>query len=116
MNLEQLRDKIRAFVHEREWERFHTPKNLAMALIGEAAELTEIFQWLTAEESAKVMDDAKTAEAVRDEIADVLVYLLRLGDVLNIDLESAVTEKLAKNAKKYPLEKAKGKAVKYTDL
>ncbi len=111
-----LTAKIRSFVAERDWQRFHTPKNLVMALAGEVGELTELFQWLTAEESARVLDDPRTAEKVRDELADVFVYVNRLVDVLGVDLEAAVHAKMAKNAAKYPADKAKGKAVKYTDL
>lgn len=98
----ELRDKLREFAAERDWEQFHTPKNLVMALSVEAAELTEIFQWLTPEQSASVMTDPALATAVRDEIADVLAYLLRLADILGVDVEEALTQKIAKNAVKYP--------------
>jgi NTP pyrophosphatase (non-canonical NTP hydrolase) len=115
-DLEDIRLKMRAFVDERDWARFHTPKNLAMALAGEAGELLELFQWLTPEESAKVMDDPKAAEAVRDELSDILVYVVRLGDTLGVDLAKAVRAKMAKNAAKYPADLARGKATKYTEL
>lgn len=104
------------FAAERDWEQFHTPKNLVMALTGEAGELTELFQWLTCEESATIMADPATAARVREELADVFSYLLRLADVLGVDLESALTEKVAMNAVKYPVERARSTAVKYTDL
>jgi len=116
MDIAKFQAELRAFVRERDWEKFHTPKNLAMALAGEAGELLEIFQWLTAEESASVMQDPKKALAVRDEIADVVVYCLRLSDVLKIDLSAAIKDKMKRNGEKYPAELARGKAVKYTDL
>lgn len=116
MSLEKLTEFVRHFVQERDWEQFHTPKNLVMALAGEVGELTEIFQWLTMAESQAVMQDEKKAEAIRDELADVFVYSLRLADVLGIDLDQAVRVKMQKNAAKYPVAQAKGRAVKYTDL
>ena len=94
--------RLREFATERDWERFHTPKNLAMALSAEAGELTEIFQWLTPDQSMAVMSDPRGAEHVRDEVADVFTYLLRLCDVLGIDLEAAAAAKIAKNAARYP--------------
>ncbi len=97
----ELRDALRVFARERDWSRHHTPKNLAMALIVEAAELVEQFQWLSAEESQLRQDGAKR-EAVRDELADVLIYLVELADVLEVDLITAAREKIVKNARKYP--------------
>src|SRR5215472_7871810 len=94
--------QYRQFVAERDWERFHNPKNLVMALAGEVGELTEILQWLTAEESAAAMSDENRAAQIRDELADVFAYLIRLADVLDVDLERAFTEKMVKNARKYP--------------
>ena len=109
-----LRDRLRVFAREREWDQFHTPKNLAMALIVEAAELAEHFQWLTPEESGRLAADKHGK--VRDEIADVLVYLIELADVLGIDLAAAAHDKIARNAAKYPVEKARGNARKYDEL
>lgn len=109
-SLETLRLRIREFAVARAWERFHTPKNLAMALVVEAAELQEPFQWLTAGESAAL--SAETHEAVRQEIADVLIYLTRLADVLGIDLLDAAADKLVINALKYPVDAAYGHARK----
>ncbi|HEX9033191.1 MAG TPA: nucleotide pyrophosphohydrolase [Streptosporangiaceae bacterium] len=103
MSIASLQSRLREFAAERDWEQFHTPKNLVMALTGEVGELTEIFQWLTPEESAAVLADPARATAVRDEVADVLAYLLRLADVLGVDLEQALTEKMVKNAIKYPV-------------
>lgn len=110
-----VQEKIRQFAREREWEQFHTPKNLAMALTVEAAELMEQFQWLTSEEAASIMRSPK-GECVRQEVADVAVYLLRLCDVLSIDLNAAIEHKMALNAQKYPVEKSKGHARKYDEL
>jgi NTP pyrophosphatase (non-canonical NTP hydrolase) len=107
---------LRRFVRERDWEQFHTPKNLVMALSGEVGELTELFQWLTPEQSQAVMQDPKTAPRVRDELADVVFYCLRLVDVLGVDLEAAIRAKMQKNAEKYPVALSRGKATKYDQL
>jgi NTP pyrophosphatase (non-canonical NTP hydrolase) len=113
-SLDTLRRRIREFAEARAWERYHSPKNLVMALSVEAAELVEPFQWLTPEQSQQLSADQR--EAVRQEIADVLIYLTRLADVLDIDLLDAAADKLALNARKYPVEKAHGNALKYSDL
>ncbi len=112
--LTALRDKLRVFAAERDWDQFHTPKNLAAALSVEAAELLENFQWLTAEESCAFSPTA-LAE-VRAEIADVLLYLIRISDKLGIDPIVAAHEKIAANALKYPVDKARGSAKKYSAL
>ena len=109
--LSSLRADLRRFSEAREWQQFHTPKNLAMALTGEAAELQEIFQWLTAEQSAQL--DAKQRTHAEEELADVLLYLCRLADVLNIDLAAAAQAKIKRNAEKYPAEQVRGSAAKY---
>ena len=106
----------RTFAADREWDQFHTPKNLAMALAGEAGELLEIFQWLTPTQSAQVTDTAKGKEAVEHELADVLAYGIRRPDVLGIDLPQALWAKLHLNAEKYPVAQARGHARKYSDL
>lgn len=106
----------RAFVNERKWKEFHTPKNLSMALAGEAAELMEIFQWLSAAESKSVMKNPAKAKAVRHELADVFYYLLRLADILDVDMEQAFWEKMRHNQAKYPIKLAKGNATKYNEL
>jgi len=95
-----LRDTLREFAAARGWRNYHTPKNLAMALIVEAAELVEHFQWATPEESCALPPE--TAAAVREEVADVLIYLIEMADVLNIDLIAAARDKIARNAIKYP--------------
>lgn len=99
-DLPSLRDTLREFAAARGWRDFHTPKNLAMALIVEAAELVEHFQWATPEESRRLSPEK--AAAVRDEVADVLIYLVEMADVLDIDLIAAARDKIAKNAVKYP--------------
>ena len=113
-DLQALRDSLAQFVAERDWDQFHTPKNLAMALIVEAAELVEHFQWLTPEQSAAL--PRETREEVRLEIADVLLFLLRLCDKLDIDPLAAANDKLELNAKKYPVERSRGRATKYDKL
>ena len=111
--LTSLQHQLREFARARDWEQFHTPKNLAMALSVEAAELQEIFQWLTPEQSAQ-LDDKQRAEA-EAELADVLLYLCRLADVLNIDLAKAAAAKLQRNAEKYPADLVRGKSAKYSE-
>lgn len=110
-NLNDLRDALRAFAGERDWDQFHAPKNLAMAVAIEAAELMEEFQWLTPEQSAAL--PAEKLAAVRHEMADVLLYLVRLADKLGVDLIDAAAEKIVINAEKYPAEKVRGKSDKY---
>jgi len=112
--LQALRDSLAQFVAERDWDQFHTPKNLAMALIVEAAELVEHFQWLTPEQS-RDLPAAQRAE-VELEIADVLLFLLRLCDKLQIDPVDAANRKLELNAAKYPIDKSRGRAAKYDKL
>src|SRR5271166_3869569 len=115
MTIASLQEQLREFAAERDWEQFHTPKNIVMALTAEAGELTEIFQWLTPAESSDVMSEPAEASRVREEIADVFAYLLRLTDVLGVDLEAALTEKMVHNAKKYPVETSRSTAAKHTD-
>ncbi len=112
--LEELRDELRAFAAARAWQPFHTPKNLAMALSVEAAELLELFQWKTEDES-KSLADGDRARA-REELADVLLYLVSLADALDVDLADAARDKLRLNAEKYPVEQSCGSSRKYTDL
>lgn len=112
--LDELRDAVRAFARARDWEQFHTPKNLVMAMSVEAAELVEHFQWLTAEQSESLPPE--TREEVAQEIGDVMIYLTRLADVLGIDPLQAAFDKMAINARKYPVEKARGHNTKYDKL
>jgi len=106
----ELQERLRAFARERDWEQFHSPKNLAMALIVEAAELVEHFQWLT-EAQSRALDAAKR-EQVEQEMADVFLYLVRLADQMGIDLLDAAERKIALNAQKYPADKVRGSAKK----
>jgi NTP pyrophosphatase (non-canonical NTP hydrolase) len=109
-----LRDKLRQFAEERDWNQFHSPKNLAMALSIEAAELMEHFQWISEAESQSLPIEKR--EKIREEVADVLLYLIRLADKLEIDLSAAAVEKIEVNTSKYPIQKARGNSKKYTDL
>jgi NTP pyrophosphatase (non-canonical NTP hydrolase) len=101
-DIDELIDRLRAFGDARDWGRFHTPKNLVMALSGEVGELITLFQWLTPAESAAIMSDEQTAPNVRDEIADVFIYLVRLADVLGIDLLNAAHQKMLRNETRFP--------------
>lgn len=103
MDTDSWQHRIREMSQARSWTGYHSPKNLAMALSVEVAELVEIFQWLDAAESAQAMEDPERARAVRDEVADVMTYLLRLADVLDIDLERAMSEKVAESEERYPV-------------
>lgn len=111
--LENIKVRLRQFAEERDWDQFHSPKNLSMALIAEAAELVEHFQWLT-EEQSQSLSPEKIAE-VELELADIQVYLIRMADKLNIDLLDAVNKKLELNAIKYPADKVRGSSKKYTE-
>ena len=110
----QLRDAMDQFATERDWDQFHSPKNLAMAPTVEAAELQECFQWLTEAQSREL--DEKQLAAVRDEIADVHLYLVRLAGKLDVDIEAACRAKLEKNAEKYPIDQVKGSTKKYMNF
>jgi len=112
-SLEELRLRLRDFVAERDWDKFHSPKNLAMALAVECAELVEQFQWLSEEQSAR--PDAARLARVEAELADILVYLVRIADRLDVDLLAATGRKLEENARKYPAERVRGKALKYDE-
>lgn len=113
-SMDDLRARLAAFAAARDWDQFHNPKNLAMALAGEAGELVEHFQWLTFEEAAQL--PRATRNEVALECADVLLFLLRLCDKLDIDLARAARKKLVLNAKKYPVRKSRGRATKYNRL
>jgi NTP pyrophosphatase (non-canonical NTP hydrolase) len=114
MNIEKIQKILSEFAKEREWEQFHTPKNLTMALSVESSELVEIFQWLTPEQSSNLTDKQKVL--VKEEIADIAIYLLRLCDVLDVDIEASVIDKIKINSDKYPVDLSKGNADKYTTL
>jgi len=112
--LDQLRDALRQFAAERDWDQFHSPKNLASALAVEAAELLERFQWLTEDQSRRLPPDELAK--VREEMADVLNYLVRLADKLDVNLLEAARDKIELNALKYPVDKARGSVKKYSEL
>ena len=108
MNYEKINNEIKIFVEERDWDQFHSPKNLSMALSVEASELVEIYQWQ--KEGDYKTDDVKIKDAVKDELVDIFFYLMRMCHKTNIDLEKSFYEKMEKNRKKYPIEKYKGKS------
>ncbi len=112
--MENLKRDLRRFAEERDWGQFHSPKNLAAALTVEASELLEVFQWLTEDQSYKL--SPKQMAQAREEVGDVFLYLLQLTDKLDIDMIAAARDKLATNAAKYPIDRAKGRSEKYTDL
>ncbi len=114
MNINDLKNRIRDFAEAREWDQFHSPKNLSMALSAEVAEIIEHFQWLTEEQSKNLPPD-KLAK-VETELADTFIYLIRLADKLDIDLLKAAERKISINEQKYPVDKARGNAKKYTEL
>jgi dCTP diphosphatase len=109
----QFKIQLRQFADERDWDQFHSPKNLSMALIVEAAELVEHFQWLTEEQSRSL--EKKHLDRVKEELADIQIYLIRIADKLNIDLLDVVSNKIEANVKKYPPEKVRGSSKKYTE-
>lgn len=114
--LATLKTKVLAFARERDWEQFHAPKNLSMALAAEAGELMEHFLWGTPEASRSQLRDRKLRGKVEEELADVVIYALEFANMTGIDLAAAIESKMAANAKKYPVEKARGRSVKYTEL
>jgi dCTP diphosphatase len=113
-SFESLRDALRAFAAERDWDQFHSPKNLAVSLSVEAAELLQNFQWISDEQSKTLPRDVVVR--VRDEMADVLLYLVRLADKLDVDVSEAAQTKMEVNALRYPVDKARGRSTKHTDL
>ena len=113
-DIEQLKQRLREFAAARDWEQFHSPKNLSMALSAEVAEIVEHFQWLTEEQSKNLPQDK--LDEIETQLADTLIYLIRLADKLEIDLVAAAQSKIEVNEQKYPVGKAKGNAKKYTEL
>ena len=112
----EIRERVLAFARERDWEQFHSPKNLSMALAAESGELMEHFLWAESKASGAVLNDPKKRGAIEDELADVVIYALEFANIGGIDLAKAIESKLAQNAAKYPVEKAKGRSDKYTEL
>ena len=114
MSIQHIQKLVQKFASDRDWDQFHSPKNLAMALSVEVAEVIEHFQWLTEDQSRSLPDDKR--DAIAEELADTFIYLERLADKLDVNLLAAAEEKIAANAKAYPVEKAKGNAKKYTEF
>jgi dCTP diphosphatase len=115
MDLAQIQSKLELFTSERDWDQFHSVRNLALALVGEVGELAELFQWIDDSKVSAFLDEGGR-DRLGEEIADVLFYLVRLADKAGVDLDHAVSEKLASNAVKYPVDKSRGVNTKYTDL
>lgn len=115
INAEKLLSEINTFIKERDWEQFHSVKNLTMALSVESSELMEIFQWMSEADSNVVKNDQQKMVKIQDELADIFVYLLRIADRTGVDLENAVYHKMKKNIEKYPVEKARGNSKKYNE-
>jgi len=111
--LDTLKERLRTFADERDWDQFHSPKNLSMALIAEAAELVEHFQWLTEAQSHSLPPEK--LDEVGEELADIQIYLIRIADKLGVDLLAEANKKIEKNEEKYPAEKVRGKSKKYTE-
>lgn len=114
--LAEIKTRVLAFARERDWEQFHAPKNLSMALAAEAGELMEHFLWATPEASRGIAEDAAKRRKIEEELADVVIYALEFSNMTGIDVAAAIERKMAANAAKYPVEKAKGRSDKYTEL
>ncbi len=114
--LADLKQRVLAFARERDWEQFHSPKNLSMALAAEAAELMEHFLWSTTDASRAIASDPGKRAKIEEELADVVIYALEFANATQMDVASVIETKMAANARKYPVEKAKGRADKYTEL
>jgi NTP pyrophosphatase (non-canonical NTP hydrolase) len=113
MDIDTIQKRLSEFAKDRDWDQFHSPKNLSMALATEAAELLEIFQWLTDKQSREIINNVKEMSLIKEEIADIVIYLVRLADKLHLNIEKAVLEKIEINNKKYPVGLSKGNATKY---
>lgn len=114
--LSELKTRVLAFVRERDWEQFHSPKNLSMALAAEAGELMEHFLWATPEASRAIANEPAKRAKIADELADVVIYAIEFANMTGLDISAAIEAKMAANAKKYPVEKARGRSDKYTEL
>ena len=115
MDVARIQAELARFAEEREWKRFHSPKNLVMALAGEVGELVSLFQWLSEDESRNLETGSPKLARVHEEMADVFIYVLRLADILNVNIEQIVNAKMADNAKRYPIALSKGNATKYSE-
>lgn len=116
MTLRALQESLRLFAEERDWEQFHSPRNLILALCGEAGELAELVQWTRDDEVETYLQEPTNAQNLRSELADVFSYLLRIADVCGVDLEQALLDKIELNQTRYPVSLAKGSSRKYTQL
>lgn len=114
ITLQEIKARIRQFIKERDWEQYHSPKNLSMSIAIESAELMEHFQWLTIEQSKKFLKNRNKREEIEDELADIAIFVLDFCNMFNIDIEKSIVKKLEKTAKKYPVHLVKGKIHKYT--
>lgn len=115
-HLQTIKEKVLDFAHEREWEQFHSPKNLSMAIAAEAAELMEHFLWTSPEASRTEIEDPKLRAKVEEELADVFIFAVEFANMTGIDIAQIIEAKMRRNAEKYPVEKAKGNSAKYTEL
>ncbi len=115
-NLEEIKQRVLAFARERDWEQFHSPKNLSMAIAAEAGELLEHFLWMESGTSRDVARDPDRMDRIREEIADIVIYCIEFANMTDTDLSAAIAAKMTRNAEKYPVEKAKGRSAKYTEL
>ena len=114
--ISELKTRVLAFVRERDWEQFHSPKNLSMALAAETGELMEHFLWATPEASKTIANEPTKRAKIADELADVVIYALEFANITGLDVAAAIEAKMLANAKKYPVEKARGRSEKYTEL
>jgi len=114
--LQELKDRVLAFAHEREWEQFHSPKNLSMAISAEAAELMEHFLWSDSQASRTICEDESKREKIAEELADIIIFSIEFANITGMDISAIIEKKMAANARKYPVHKAKGRSDKYTEL
>ena len=114
--ISDLKARVLAFVHERDWEQFHTPKNLSMALAAETGELMEHFLWATPDQSRAIANEPAKRAKIADELADVVIYAIEFANMTGLDISAAIEAKMVANAKKYPIEKSRGRSDKYTEL
>lgn len=114
ITLRKIKDKIKKFIKDRDWQKYHSPKNISMSIAIEAAELMEHFQWLSIEQSRRLLKDKKRRAEIEDELADIAVYVLDFCNMFNIDIRKIILRKLEKSSRKYPVHLVKGKAHKYT--
>ena len=112
----ELKKKIQKFVDDRDWTKYHNPKDLAISIAIEASELMELFQWVREDELKKILDDPSKLTRLEEELADIMIYCLSLANVINMDVTQAVTKKVSKNEEKYPVERIRGSYKKYTEL